>query len=127
MSLIIRILFILAGFVAALFVARDTLNFDIMQMFVVVLLVTGLLMVGALWSVWRRRRTVHHSREWRRSSIATRLAAILQRCCSLEAPDRLTSTRLERLLRAQPRIASLRMIFHANAPRAGPARSALDA
>ncbi|MGY4318633.1 hypothetical protein ACVWW1_007960 [Bradyrhizobium sp. JR3.5] len=54
-SLIIRILFILAGFVAALFVARDTLNFDIMQMFVVVLLVTGFLMVGALWSVWRRQ------------------------------------------------------------------------
>ncbi|UFX45744.1 hypothetical protein HAP47_0003215 [Bradyrhizobium sp. 41S5] len=55
MSLIVRILFILAGLVAALFVARDTLNFDIMQMFVVVLLVTGLLMVGALWSVWRRQ------------------------------------------------------------------------
>ena len=54
-NLVIRILFILAGFVAALFVARDTLNFDIMQMFVVVLLATGILMVGAIWSVWRRQ------------------------------------------------------------------------
>lgn len=38
MSLILRIFLAIAGFITALFVARDSLKFDIMQMFVVILL-----------------------------------------------------------------------------------------
>ena len=55
MSLILRVFFILAGAITALFVARDALNFDVMQMFVAILLVTGVLLVGSLWSLWRRQ------------------------------------------------------------------------
>lgn len=55
MSLILRIFLVLAGFITALFVARDSLKFDIMQMFVAILLVTGVLLVGSLWSLWRRQ------------------------------------------------------------------------
>ncbi|WP_298365140.1 hypothetical protein [uncultured Bradyrhizobium sp.] len=54
MSLILRVFFILAGSIAALFVARDSLNFDIMQMFVAILFVIGLLLAGSLWSLWRQ-------------------------------------------------------------------------
>ena len=55
MSLILRIFLVLAGFITALFVARDSLKFDILQMFVAILLVTGVLLVGSLWSLWRRQ------------------------------------------------------------------------
>jgi NO-binding membrane sensor protein with MHYT domain len=48
MSLILRIFLAIAGFITALFVARDSLKFDIM-------LVTGVLLVGSLWSLWRRQ------------------------------------------------------------------------
>ncbi len=41
MSLILRILFVIAGAVTALFVARDALNFTIIQTFVAILLVTA--------------------------------------------------------------------------------------
>ncbi|MBR1208468.1 MULTISPECIES: hypothetical protein [unclassified Bradyrhizobium] len=54
MSLILRVFFILAGSITALFVARDSLNFDVMQMFMAILLVIGLLLAGSLWSLWRQ-------------------------------------------------------------------------
>lgn len=54
MSLIFRILFVLAGAITALFVARDALNFTIIQTFVAILLVTAVLLVGSLWSLRRR-------------------------------------------------------------------------
>jgi hypothetical protein len=54
MSIIFRILFIIAGAVTALFIARDALNFTIIQTFVAILLVTAILGAGSLWSLRRR-------------------------------------------------------------------------
>lgn len=54
MSIIFRILFVIAGAVTALFVARDALNFTIIQTFVAILLVTAILGVGSLWSLRRK-------------------------------------------------------------------------
>ena len=54
MSIIFRILFIIAGAVTALFVARDALNFTIIQTFVAILLVTAILGAGSLWSLRRK-------------------------------------------------------------------------
>ncbi|WP_198024686.1 hypothetical protein [Bradyrhizobium sp. Cp5.3] len=54
MSVILRILFLLAGAITALFVARDALNFGIIQTFVAVLLVTAVLGAGSLWSLRRK-------------------------------------------------------------------------
>lgn len=54
MSLIFRIVFIIAGAVTALFVARDALNFTIIQTFVAVLLVTAIVGAGSLWSLRRK-------------------------------------------------------------------------
>lgn len=50
-SIIFRILFIIAGAITALFVARDALNFTIIQTFVAVLLVTVVIGAGSLWSL----------------------------------------------------------------------------
>ena len=55
MSAIFRILFIVAGAITALFVARDALNFTIIQTFVAVLLVTAVVGIGSFWS--QRRKT----------------------------------------------------------------------
>ncbi len=54
MSLIFRLLFVLAGAVTALLVARDALNFTIIQTFVAILLVTSVLLAGSLWSLRRK-------------------------------------------------------------------------
>lgn len=54
MSLIFRIVFIVAGALTALFVARDALNFTIIQTFVAILLVTSVLLAGSLWSLRRK-------------------------------------------------------------------------
>ncbi|MHC6151811.1 hypothetical protein ACVSQB_08435 [Bradyrhizobium elkanii] len=54
MSVILRILFVLAGSITAFFVARDSLNFDIIQTFVAILLVTALLLGGSVWSLLRK-------------------------------------------------------------------------
>ncbi|PSO15158.1 hypothetical protein C7G42_27535 [Bradyrhizobium sp. MOS003] len=54
MSLIFRIVFIAAGALTALFVARDALNFTIIQTFVAVLLVTVVVGAGSLWSMRRK-------------------------------------------------------------------------
>lgn len=54
MSVILRILFVLAGFLTALFVARDTLNFDLVQTWVAILLVAVLMGVGGLWALRRK-------------------------------------------------------------------------
>jgi hypothetical protein len=55
MSVILRLLFIIAGFIAALFVARNTLNFELVQTWVAILLVAILVGIGGLWA--RRRKT----------------------------------------------------------------------
>ncbi|MCP3407744.1 hypothetical protein [Bradyrhizobium sp. CCGB01] len=54
MSLIFRIFFLAAGAITALFVARDALNFTIIQTFVAILLVTAVLGAGTLWSLRRK-------------------------------------------------------------------------
>ncbi|MBH5386505.1 hypothetical protein [Bradyrhizobium diversitatis] len=54
MSIIFRILFVIAGAVTALFVARDALNFTIIQTFVAILFVTAILGAGSLWSLRRK-------------------------------------------------------------------------
>jgi hypothetical protein len=54
MSAIFRIFFVVAGAITALFVARDALNFTIIQTFVAVLLVTATLLAGSLWSLRRK-------------------------------------------------------------------------
>jgi len=54
MSLIFRLLFVLAGAVTALFVARDALNFTIIQTFVAIMLLTAVLLAGSLWSLRRK-------------------------------------------------------------------------
>ncbi len=53
-SIIFRIVFVVAGAVTALFVARDALNFTIIQTFVAVLLVTAVVGAGSLWSMRRK-------------------------------------------------------------------------
>jgi hypothetical protein len=52
---IIRILFILAAPITALFVARDALNFGVIQTFVAMLLLVGVVGLGAVWSAGRSR------------------------------------------------------------------------
>jgi hypothetical protein len=54
MSIIFRILFVIAGAITALFVARDALKFTIIQTFVAVLLVTAVVGAGSLWSLRRK-------------------------------------------------------------------------
>jgi hypothetical protein len=54
MNLILRLLFVLAGAITALFVARDALNFSIIQTFVAVLLVTAVVGAGSFWSLRRK-------------------------------------------------------------------------
>jgi hypothetical protein len=46
---IVRILLIVAGSITSWFVARDALNFNIIQMVVAVFLVTLAVMVAAFW------------------------------------------------------------------------------
>jgi hypothetical protein len=53
MSLILRIVFVLAGVLTALFVTRDALNFELVQTWVSIALVIVVVGVG---SVWLRRR-----------------------------------------------------------------------
>ncbi|MBN9598604.1 MAG: hypothetical protein J0G28_02875 [Afipia sp.] len=49
MSLLIRLLLALAAPITALFVARDALNFDVVQTFVAVGLVAVLCIIAAFW------------------------------------------------------------------------------
>jgi hypothetical protein len=53
MSLILRIVFLLAGLITALFIARDALNFELVQTWVSIVLV---IVVVGVASLWLRRR-----------------------------------------------------------------------
>jgi hypothetical protein len=53
MSLILRVVFVLAGLITALFVARDALNFELVQTWVSIALVIAVVGAG---SIWLRRR-----------------------------------------------------------------------
>ena len=54
MSVILRIVFVLAGFITALFVARDALHFDLVQSWIAILLVAILLGAGGVWALRRK-------------------------------------------------------------------------
>jgi len=49
MALILRILAFIAAPIAGLFVARDSLNFDIVQTMIMILLIVAFLVVVAIW------------------------------------------------------------------------------
>jgi hypothetical protein len=51
MTWIIRILFAIAASITALFVARDALDFGVMQMLISVILITAVVGAAALWSL----------------------------------------------------------------------------
>jgi hypothetical protein len=55
---IVRILFVVAAPITTLFVARDALNFSLIQTFVTVLLITAVVGLGAAYS-GRSRRAPH--------------------------------------------------------------------
>lgn len=57
---IVRILFVIAAPITALFVARDALNFGLIQTFVAMLLVTAL--VGLIAAYSGRSRRAHRPR-----------------------------------------------------------------
>jgi hypothetical protein len=50
---IIRILFMIAALITALFVARDASNFSVIQMLVSVMMITAIVGATALWSMRR--------------------------------------------------------------------------
>lgn len=54
MSLILRLLFILAGAITALFVARETVSFELYQTLAAILLLTLLVGAAAVWGLRRR-------------------------------------------------------------------------
>jgi hypothetical protein len=54
MSLILRIVFVFAGLITALFVARDTLNFELVQTWVSIALVIVVAGVGGVWLLRRK-------------------------------------------------------------------------
>lgn len=49
---IVRILFVIAGFVTSLFVARDELNFPVIQTVVAVILFTFIIAIIAFWPMF---------------------------------------------------------------------------
>lgn len=51
---IVRCLLFLAAPITALFVARDALNFGIMQTLVAIILIVGLMLAAAAWSLRRK-------------------------------------------------------------------------
>lgn len=53
MSVILRIIFVLAGLITALFVARDTMKFDLVQTWMAIVFV-AILMGGGLWALRRK-------------------------------------------------------------------------
>jgi hypothetical protein len=55
MSLILRIVFVLAGLITALFVARDTVNFELVQTWLSIALVAAVLGIGSVWLFLRRK------------------------------------------------------------------------
>ena len=57
MAWIVRLLLMIAAPITALFVARDALNFGVLQTFVATILIVGLVAVAAFW---RLRRSDRH-------------------------------------------------------------------
>ncbi len=58
---IIRCLLLLAAPIAALFVSRDALNFGIFEMLIAIMLMVGVVMAAAGWTLWRTKSATGHS------------------------------------------------------------------
>ena len=56
LSWIVRLFFALAAPITALFIARDALNFDLIQTMVAIILVVVLIAVVAFWPKWPRSK-----------------------------------------------------------------------
>jgi len=54
MAGLVRIILIVAGAIAALFVARDAVNFQFIEMIVTILLLGAAVVFAALWGLRRR-------------------------------------------------------------------------
>jgi hypothetical protein len=54
MSLILRIVFVLAGLITALFVAREAVQFELVQTWVSIVLVIAAVGVGSIWLMRRK-------------------------------------------------------------------------
>lgn len=48
---IVRIFFVIAGFITSFFVTRDALNFDVIQMVIAIILFTSIIAIIAFWSM----------------------------------------------------------------------------
>jgi hypothetical protein len=59
MAWIVRLLLIIAAPITALFVARDALNFGVLQTFVATILIVGLVAAAAFWRLRRSSRHRH--------------------------------------------------------------------
>lgn len=55
---VLRILLVIAGFIASWFVARDALNFATVQMIIAVILFALMVIIAAFWSVIKRQINV---------------------------------------------------------------------
>ncbi len=55
MSLILRIVFVLAGLIATLFIERDAVNFELVQTWLSIALIVAVLGVGSIWLFPRRK------------------------------------------------------------------------
>ena len=62
LNLIIRPIMILAAAIASYFVARDAVNFTIIQMVVALLLITVLVALAAFWEFFAERFSLKSSR-----------------------------------------------------------------
>ena len=58
---VIRCLLLLAAPIAALFVSRDALNFGIFEMLIAIMLMVGVVMAAAAWTLWRTKSATGHS------------------------------------------------------------------
>lgn len=64
MQWIVRGLLVISGAIASWFVARDALNFAVIQMVIAVLLFTALVAIAAFWPTlknWLKRLRKNHS------------------------------------------------------------------
>ena len=59
LSWLLRLLFVIAGFIASIFVARDALNFDIIQMVIAVVLMTLIVIIFAFWPEIKKLLKIH--------------------------------------------------------------------
>ncbi|MBN9004936.1 MAG: hypothetical protein J0H40_05935 [Rhizobiales bacterium] len=54
MAWLIRVLLVVAGAITSLFVARDALNFSIVQTFLMITIITGAAVIAVAWTARRQ-------------------------------------------------------------------------